>query len=354
MPRRFGSAGHALVARALVLLAVLLVAQHGLAQDDWLARGTTRLVVFGDFNGPYGSTTYPAPVPRVIDAIVADWRPDAVVFMGDVVAGQSRSLTRDEIDAMWRAFDGVIASRLRQAGIPYFLTAGNHDASSLRSGAGYSFPLDREAARDYWSHAAHRTGIDMRAGSQPPFDSSFVLGDVFIVIVDASSATVTAEQRQWLANELSSDAARAATARLVFGHLPLVPVSVGRDAPGEYVAQGEELADLLVEHCASAYVSGHHAAYYPGVWRDLEILAAGGVGARRLLGSDAEPRSTVTVVDVWSGSGSIRYTTFDAVTLEPIPASQLPEALPTGVVISQRAGAASPVTCPGRDTDAAR
>lgn len=246
---------------------------------------------------------------------------------------------------MWRAFDDVVASRLRHAGIPYSLAVGNHDASSLRSGAGYSFPLDREAARDYWSDPAHRTGIDMRAGSHAPFDHSFVVGDVFVAIADASSATVTAEQRKWLANELSSDAARAATARLVFGHLALVPISVGRDSPGEYVAQGEELADLLVQHCVSAYVSGHHAAYYPGVWRGLEVLAAGGVGARRLLGSDAEPRSTVTVVDVWSGSGSIRYTTFDAVTLEPVTASQLPQALPSGVVISRRAEAAAPVTC---------
>lgn len=341
-------------ARALVLLSLLLVAQHALAQGAWPARGTTRLVVFGDFNGPYGSVTYPAPVRRVVDAIVRDWRPDAVVFTGDVVAGQSKGLTREEIDAMWRAFDDVIASPLRHAGIPYALSVGNHDASSLRSGSGFSFPVDREAARDYWSDAAHRTGVHTRAGSDPPFDHSFVLGDVFVAIVDASSAAVTTNQRAWLADELSSDAARAATTRIVFGHLPLVPVAVGRDSPGEYVAQGEQLADLLVERCVSAYVSGHHAAYYPGVWRGLQILAAGGVGARRLLGSDAEPRSTVTVIDVWSEHGSIRYTTFDAVTLEPVPASRLPEALPTGVVLSQRASAGAPVTCAGMVSNSAR
>src|SRR5690606_33292998 len=148
---------------------------------------------------------------------------------------------------------------------------------------------------------------------------------------------VTAERREWLAAQLASEPARQAAVRIVVGHLPLVPVSVGREAPGERLAAAEEIAALLREGCVSAYVSGHHAAYYPGVWDGLELLAAGGIGARRLLGWDGRPRSTVTVVDVWEAAGELTYTTFDVETLEPLGGQDLPAALPGGVTLSARA-----------------
>ncbi len=325
-----------------VLLAMLAPTALGQASGE---RGSTRIVIFGDFNGPYGSTTYPPAVRRVVDAIVGEWRPDGVVFTGDVVAGQSHALTRSDLDAMWAAFDESVASRLRSAGIPYGLAVGNHDASSLRSTGGYAFATDREAAADYLSQPVHVAGLAVTDGPHPPFDRSFLIGDVFVAVLDASSAAVTPEQREWLQDVLASAPAATAAARLVVGHLPLVPVSVGRDAAGEYLADGESLADLLATSCVTAYVSGHHAAYYPGVWRGLEVLAAGGVGARRLLGSDARPRSTVTVIDVWTEPPRIRYQTYDADTLYELSASELPASLPTGVVLSGRAGAVAPLDC---------
>lgn len=278
--RAHGGGDRLAVRPVALVLTLAALAAHAAAQPYDPPRGDTRFVVLGDFNGPYGSTTYPASLARVIAAVTEVWRPDAVLFPGDVVAGQSRELSRERLDAMWRAFDEHVAAPLRAAGIAYALAVGNHDASS---------PL------------------------------------------------VTAERREWLAAQLASEPARQAAVRIVVGHLPLVPVSVGREAPGERLAAAEEIAALLREGCVSAYVSGHHAAYYPGVWDGLELLAAGGIGARRLLGWDGRPRSTVTVVDVWEAAGELTYATFDVETLEPLGGEDLPAALPGGVTLSARA-----------------
>lgn len=180
-------------------------------------RGDVRLVVFGDFNGPYGSLTYPAPVSRVVDAIVHVWRPDGVLLPGDLVAGQDRSLPDERFPAMWAAFDAAVAAPLRAAGIPYLATMGNHDASSLR--------------------------------------------------------------------------------------------------------------DLMLAGDVDLYVSGHQAAYYPGRWEVLELLFAGGVGARALRVGDAPRRSAVTLVDVWLEPLRLRYTTLDPSGFVPHDPAALPASL---------------------------
>jgi hypothetical protein len=347
---RLACAGRPRLTGALVLLLAAL--SHAAAQPFDPPRGDTRLVVLGDFNGPYGSTDYPPPLARVIDAITGTWLPDAVVFPGDVIAGQSRELTREDLDAMWRSFDERVAAPLRAAGIAYALAVGNHDASSLRSGGQYAFARDREAAAAYWSDPVHRAGLEVHDAADVPFHYSFGVGGVFVAVIDASSPVVPEERRAWLADQLASEPARRAAVRLVVGHLPLVAFSVGREAPGERLADAEDLADLMREGCAAAYVSGHHAAYYPGVWRGLELLAAGGIGARRLLGWDGAPRSTVTVVDVWEATGELTYTTFDAVTLAPLTLDDLPAALPSGVTLSARAGGAVAATAGGGGTAA--
>lgn len=350
-------------AHALALLALALaLLSHAAAQPydpprDAAAqpydppRGDTRLVVLGDFNGSYGSTSYPPAVARVLSAVTQAWRPDAVLFPGDVIAGQSRQLARGDLDAMWRAFDAQVAAPLRRAGIAYALAVGNHDASSLRSGGAFAFPHDREAAAAYWADPVHRAGLEVHDDADVPFHHSFTVGGAFVAVVDASSATVPAERRDWLAAQLASEPARRAAVRLVVGHLPLVAVSQGREAPGERLADAESFAALLREGCVTAYVSGHHAAYYPGVWDGLELLAAGGIGAKRLLGWDGQPRSTVTVVDVWEATGELTYTTFDAVTLEPLGPHDLPASLPTGVTLSARAAGPTALACGAMQAD---
>lgn len=336
----------AVSAACVALTLVSFVAASPPAVDP--PRGDVRIAVFGDFNGPYGSMAYPAPVAGTIRAIGEVWRPQLLLLPGDVVAGQQRSLPDESFPAMWSAFDEQIAAPLRTAGIPYALAIGNHDGSSLRNADGtFLFERERRAARDYWGQEMYRSHLAFVDRSRHPFDYAFTSGEIFVAIIDASSAAVTPSQRDWLTAVLRQPAATAARLRVVVGHLPLVPVGQGRDGTGEVVAEAHELRLLLESGGADVYVSGHHAAYYPGRLGDLELLFAGGVGARRLLVGEAPARSTVTLVDVWYEPLDVRYTTFDAATMEIVLPTSLPQVIGTGEQAVRLSDRATPRTVSG-------
>lgn len=304
-----------------------------------LPRGELRIAVFGDFNGPYGSLTYPAPVAQVIRALTEVWRPDLLLSPGDVVAGQKWSLTDAQLAAMWGAFDREVVAPLRKAGIPYAFAMGNHDASSLRDPDGtFRFARDRQAATAYWGQAMYEGNLAYLDRSAFPFQYAFRAGEAVVAVLDASSATVDGEQRAWLQQVLHEPGSRSASLRVVLGHLPLVGVSVGRQGPGEVIAESQELREVMLRGNVDLYVSGHGAAYYPGELEGLELLFAGGVGARELVGGDGRARSTVTLIDVWYRPLDVRYTTFDVATMLPVPIAVLPEQTANGVRLSDRAG----------------
>ncbi len=309
----------------LATLAAALVAVTA-AEDP--PRGEVRIAVFGDFNGPYGSTTYPPLVSRAMQVVVEEWRPDLLLSPGDVIAGQSSALGEAELDEMWAAFDVHVAQRLRAAGIPYAVALGNHDGSSLRDrSGGYLYARDRDAAARYWNAPLYQSNLRYLDRSRYPFDFSFVFGELAVIVIDASSAHLSHAQREWLARELESGEVRRATMSVVVGHLPLLPVSQGRDKPGEYLADGRGLAEELRAAGVDLYVSGHHAAYYAGTVGEMEALFAGGVGGRALLAGGEPPRSTITLVDVWFEPLSITYTTFDLATMQVVAHESLPEAI---------------------------
>jgi hypothetical protein len=322
------------------LLRILALVVATLAGASWTLanepvdppRGDLRIVVFGDFNGTYGATAYPPAVPRVVRVIGEVWRPELVLLPGDVVAGQSRALPDERFAQMWAAFDQAVAAPLRSYGIPYALAIGNHDGSRLRDrGGAFAFERERSAAADYWSQPMYDTNLAYLDRADFPFTYAFRWGEVFIAVIDASSAIVEEAQRDWLRATLSRSEATSAALRLVMGHLPLVGVST-KTAPGEVIEGGAGLARLLRELDVDTYISGHHAAYYAGRWHELELLFAGGIGARPLLGSAARPRSAVTVTDIWFAPLRLRHTAFEPDTMLVILGEELP------VRIEQRGG----------------
>jgi 3',5'-cyclic AMP phosphodiesterase CpdA len=291
-------------------------------------RADLRVVVFGDFNGPYGSVTYPAAVAQVVDAIVDVWRPDLVLLPGDLVAGQSRSLPDERFAAMWDAFDAAVAAPLRAAGIPYAATMGNHDASKGRdAGGGYAFARERDAAAAYWARPHHRTGLAVADDARFPFAWSFRLGPLFVAVVDASGPAIDDAERAALRDALSSAQAAGADLRWVLGHLPLVGIAVGRDREGEVLGRAADLRDLMLAGGVDSYVSGHQAAFYAGRWDGLELLFSGGIGARALRGAEGPARSTVSVVDVALAPLQVRITTYDASARQALSAADLPAAV---------------------------
>jgi 3',5'-cyclic AMP phosphodiesterase CpdA len=272
----------------------------------------TRIVVISDLNSQYGSTTYEPEVDKAI-ALIPTLNPDLVLCGGDMVAGQSRALSQAQLTAMWNSFDRHIASPLRDANIPLGFTIGNHDGSGAKSNGELIFAADRAIASQYWQAHTPRLNFVDRTGF--PFFYSFQLKDLFCLVWDASTATISAEQLAWVEKSLASEAAQEAKIRLAIGHLPLYGITVGRDKPGEYLDNAEGLRSLLEQYNVHTYISGHDHAYYPGHRGKLELLYSGllGSGARSLLTGNVSPQKNLTIIDItFTGNqAETKYTTYD-------------------------------------------
>ncbi|MEB3272908.1 MAG: metallophosphoesterase family protein [Prochlorothrix sp.] len=291
-----------------------------------------RFAVISDLNRAYGSTTYDPSVTTTVN-LLPYWRPDLVLCSGDMVAGQSLSLSDDEVTAMWTAFDQLVAEPLRSAGIPFGFTLGNHDASAAPNGAGgYSFQRDRDQAAAYWQTPAHDPGVNFVDRSQFPFYYSFTAGpadEVFFLVWDGSTHIIPPAQLAWVDQALQSSPAQQAQFRFLIGHLPLYAVAEGRNRPGEVMANSEQLRTLLERHQVHTYISGHHHAYYPGQRGQLDLLHTGliGSGPRPLIDQSTPSPKTLTLLDLDTSQGQLTYTTYNAETWEVIALETLPRFL---------------------------
>ncbi len=291
-------------------------------------KGDVRLVVISDLNSQYGSTDYDPEVDKAI-TLIPKWQPDLVLCVGDMVAGQKRSLTKQQIEAMWSAFDVHVAAPLRQANLPFGLTIGNHDGSGSISGGKYSFEQERNLASAYWNDPNHNPGLNFIDKANFPFYYSFKQQDIFYLVWDASTHIIDPKQLTWVENSLNSLAAKQAKLRLAIGHLPLYPVAVGRNTPGNYLAKGEQLQSLLEQYHVHTYISGHHHAYYLGKKGQLELLHSGalGGGPRQLLNSHLPAQKTLTVVDISLDSEETLHTTYNMKTLQVVDIQTLPKSI---------------------------
>ncbi|MGF1521043.1 MAG: metallophosphoesterase family protein [Leptolyngbyaceae cyanobacterium] len=301
-------------------------------------RGDLRLVVMSDLNGVYGSTDYDPEVDKGM-ALIPFWNPDLVVCSGDMVAGQDLTLTPDQIQAMWAAFDEHVAKPLREADLPYGFTIGNHDASSaLGVNDSPLFQQERDLAAAYWQEPTHDPGVEFVDRFEFPFYYTFRYDDVFFMAWDGSSSRIPKEKLAWVEQTLASEAAQNARMRILLGHLPLYSVAVGRNEPGEVMENADQLRAMLEKYDVHTYISGHHHAYYPGHRGDLQLLHMGilGSGPRPLIDSNLPPWKALTVVDIDFDTPELtRYTTYDVQTLERIEYEQLPRFLAghNGIVI---------------------
>ena len=290
-------------------------------------RGDVRLVVISDLNGVYGSTDYDPEIDKAI-ALLPFWQPDMVLCSGDMVAGQNPTLSEEQLKAMWAAFDEHVAAPLRQANIPYGFTIGNHDASGAQnSSGGFLFERERIIATNYWNEPSHNPGIEFVERYEFPFYYSFKFNDIFFLAWDGSSAKIPQDQLDWVERALESPEAQSAKLKILLGHLPLYGIAVGRDKPGEVMANADQLRAMLERHQVHTYISGHQHAYYPAHKGELQLLNMGilGSGPRPFIDSKLPPQKALTVIDINFASPELTtYTTYDMVTMELIELEQLP------------------------------
>jgi Icc-related predicted phosphoesterase len=291
------------------------------------------MVVMSDFNGPYGSTTYRETVHEGVRLVVEVLRPEVVLSAGDLVAGQKRGLTEEQIAAMWAGFEAAVVRPLREAGIPFLPVAGNHDAS------GYpAFAAEREAYVRQFREATTRPAVKLVDDADYPLSYTAVYKGVGILVMDLTTIERLPE-RQWEQIGRQLKGLGEATDRVAVSHVPPYPVTHGRERETVPHPDDDRLVDLLAGAGVSAWFTGHHHGYYKGraggVGREerarglmLVSLNCCGDGPRRLIGT-AEPQpQSVVVVDVVEGKVARVF----AVTTEGkvVDETRLPETLVHG------------------------
>jgi 3',5'-cyclic AMP phosphodiesterase CpdA len=253
--------------------------------------GGLRIAVISDLNGSYGSTDYGADVDSAVAHIV-ELAPDLVICTGDMVAGQKTGphLTEPEVAAMWTAFHAQVSDPIAAAGVPMLVTPGNHDASAYPG-----FELERRLFDETWTRRAPE--VVLLDGERYPFRYAASFGEVLFLGLDVTvPGPLVAEEMDWIAQILREESARH-RATIVFGHLPIWPVSEGRER--EVIAD-PDFRDLLAANGVAAYLCGHHHAFLDSTKGGLRQIAQPclGGGPRRLLGAAAPSSRGFTQLSV--------------------------------------------------------
>ena len=298
-------AGAAASGSALELLLRQGVSQPRLSEPTsppQLQAERLRIGLISDLNSSYGSTSYGASVGRGVNLLLQQ-KPDLVICAGDMVAGQKTSLSDYQLAAMWEGFETFVRRPLQEAGIPLLPAMGNHDASSQRSQGRWIYARERQQASLFWNKHQQELPSGLTAGENFPFQYAWHEPGLFLVVMDASSATVSSPQRQWLSRTLKSPQRQSDDLCLVVGHLPITAFSQGRARAGECIFNAASLAAELREAGVDLVISGHHHAWYPAEALGLRLLSLGamGSGPRRLIGSSVTSPASLTLLD-WSPS----------------------------------------------------
>ena len=276
-----------------------------------------RIAVISDINGRYGTTKYNERVAAAVTHIIA-LNPDLVISTGDMVAGQRPHprLTTAELEGMWRSFHATVRQPIQQAGIPLVMTPGNHDASAYPG-----FELERTAYTRY--HTDFPPALMPEISGHFPYHYALEHKGILLISLDATTrGKLGNNQLPWLTDLLrSADAYRAV---VLFGHLPLQAVAIGRELD---VVSDPELEALLSEGKATVYLSGHHHAYYPGHRLGMDMLSIGNLGGnqRRLVGSNMTTGFSFVMLEI-DNANSLSISAFtppafeQAIDIDALPA----------------------------------
>lgn len=244
-----------------------------------------RIAVISDMNSSYGSTKYNSAVDITVKQLLKE-RPDLVISTGDMIAGQKSGL---DYLSMWSSFHKKVTFPLKMAGIPFAVTPGNHDGSLA-----IKFKLERQIYRAQWNEYKPKVSF-IHAENYPDY-YAFALDNVLFVSLDATLvAPLGLKQKTWLQKVLTEKISYRH--KIVFGHLPVFP-TVAKKA--KEIILDNELNSLFNKTDVSAYLSGHHHAYYPGKSSSVRHISQGclGSGPRKLIGQTKRSTRSYTILNL--------------------------------------------------------
>ena len=257
-----------------------------------------KIVVISDINGRYGSTEYSPRVTRAIQVII-DMKPDIVIGAGDMVAGQMQPLLdQTRLDDMWNSFNQLVADPLKQAGIRFVISPGNHDGSALPG-----FELERERFNAQWSN--RQPDQPLLEGSDWPRRYAFWLDKTLIISIDGTRpGRLQDADLSLLRNTLERESAKAESI-IIVSHLPQWPFAQGRERD---IIADTGLTALLSKYEVDFFISGHHHVFYPGIddngVRHLSVGPLGG-NARKFVGQSTREPFSFVVIDTCEAGFSL-------------------------------------------------
>jgi hypothetical protein len=164
--------------------------------------------------------------------------------------------------------------------------------------------------------------------SQYPLRYTFThKGAFFMSLDDTTIGLLDSEQYAWVEDQLQQ--AQGYAVKIVYGHVPIHPVTQGRETE---VLGDFELEALFASHGVTAFVSGHHHGYYPGAAGGVRQLAMPclGAGSRKLIGTGVTSPRGLAMIEIENDA----VTSLEAYDISdfgaPLPRSTLPETLEYG------------------------
>jgi predicted phosphodiesterase len=285
--------------------------------SEALAAETIALI--SDLNGRYGSVSYDRRVTTAVDVIVC-LEPDLVISTGDMVAGQKQPwLDSQRLQQMWHSFNDTVANPLLKVGIPFVVTAGNHDGSAFPE-----FALEREHFEAQWQ--VRMPQMDILPGSEWPRRYAARLGALLLIAFDGTRPGKLPEEERLFVDQMLSRYGTAAEATIVFSHLPMWPMARGRE---HEILDDADLLSLLHRNGVDLYASGHHHAFYAGI--DEAGMVHVGVGAlggnaRAFAGGGQRQPHSFAVLSVDRGEISVTARAAPGFDTD-MPVEQLPAAI---------------------------
>jgi len=281
-----------------------------------------KIVVISDINGGYGSTTYHKRVSKALEAIIA-LQPDLVIGAGDMVAGQKQPLLdQAHLDRMWASFNQVVGDPLKEAGIEFIISPGNHDASAFPG-----FELEQERFKAQWINRL--PGTPLLDGSDWPRRYALWLGKTLIISIDGTRPGRLQKADLELLRTTLEREGSSAQSILVVSHLPQWPLAQGREKD---IIADPALTKLLSKYAVDFFISGHHHVFYPGIDNSgVKHLAVGPLGgnARKFVDQSGREPFSFVVLDTCATGYRISAKKAPDFT-EELPFSSLPEKIKDG------------------------
>ncbi|RZK49920.1 MAG: metallophosphoesterase [Pedobacter sp.] len=277
-----------------------------------------KVLIISDLNGPYGTTNYSSEVLSVINRL-DKLKPDLILCGGDMVAGQKRSLTEENLQAMWNSFDENIFQKIKSLKIPFGFTLGNHDASP-------SFSADRDIATQYWKRNKANLNLNFVDDTHFPLYYSYIQNGKFFISWDAAAAKIPQEVYDWMSVQLNLYQAKSASHRVIMGHLPLFAIVEAKNKPGEVNDAPEKALKFFKDHQVDIYISGHQHAYYPANKENILLFNAGAIGdgPRPFIGDNAPAQKAYTLVKLGKRKKPYKFYTVNPSTNKLILLKDLP------------------------------